>query len=149
MTDTRTVAPGRRVAFGQRLSAVRRARHLTQKALAKAVGTATRSILAYEKGDVYPRRHRLFRLANELDCGVGWLEGSVRDPGPPPLPQRYSRCNAEQLAAAAHKAAQRELLVCCREVRPASPLDAAGVCGLWAYHPGPCLVAKNVQKAAS
>ena len=138
MTDNRAVPVGRRVAFGERLVSIRHSRNLTQQNLADEVGASVRAILGYEKGSTYPRRRRLFKLAAALECSVGWLEGISSTPDPTPLPSRYKHYTAEQLAAAAYKAAQRENLACPRKINPTVPLDPVAQCRLYAYHPGPC-----------
>lgn len=64
--------------FGRRLRAARHKRHLTQHALAIAIGTTVSLISRYEAGTHVPHDDRLIALARALGVDPGWLRYGER-----------------------------------------------------------------------
>lgn len=122
-------------AIGRRLRRIRRHRGLTQHALSEKVPCAVSAISYYERGRYTPRRRRLFRLAEVLDCDIRWLDGFPDADSP--LPE-----SALELASAAHEQAKKERLPCKEhETRGKTSYR----CTLWAFHPPPCSYATEAS----
>ncbi len=59
--------------FGDRVAAAREAQGLTQKALAKKLGTALKTIEAWENDLVEPRANKLQMLSGILNVSLPWI----------------------------------------------------------------------------
>lgn len=60
--------------FGEKLLQLRKARHLSQKEVAKVIGVTSRSFTDYERGVRYPRtRNKYEALAKFFDVDVNYL----------------------------------------------------------------------------
>jgi transcriptional regulator with XRE-family HTH domain len=68
--------------FADRLVSARRARGLTQAALATRVGVHVMMVSAWERGLNQPRLHYLTGLAGSLEVTLDWLCGLSADGGP-------------------------------------------------------------------
>ena len=66
------------VGLGERLKALRRQKHLTQKQLAELVGTQNSMISFYEIGDRIPSPEILISLATTLHVSTDYLLGLER-----------------------------------------------------------------------
>ena len=66
------------VQFGDILAELRQDHKMTQKELAKALGVATSSISAYERGPRLPALDILVELANYFDVTVDYLTGQTK-----------------------------------------------------------------------
>lgn len=66
------------VQFGDILAELRQDHKMTQKELAKALGVATSSISAYERGTRLPALDILVELANYFDVTVDYLTGQTK-----------------------------------------------------------------------
>ncbi len=59
--------------FGDRVAAAREARQLTQKALARHLGVATKTVEGWENDISEPRANKLQMLAGVLNVSLPWL----------------------------------------------------------------------------
>src|SRR4051794_20322869 len=62
--------------IGDRIAEARRAKGLTQRALAELVGVGERAVQAWEQGETHPYR-RLPLLERALGCNRSWLLGGA------------------------------------------------------------------------
>ena len=71
--------------FGDRLAAAREVRGMTQKALARRIGVALKTLEGWENDMREPRANKLQMVAGLLDVSMSWLltgEGKGVDPDP-------------------------------------------------------------------
>lgn len=62
--------------FGEKIEKLRKGKGLSQEDLAKAIGTARRTIIGWESEGRYPRRQEMYeKLADALDCSASYLRG--------------------------------------------------------------------------
>lgn len=62
--------------FGEKIEKLRKEKGLSQEALAKAIGTARRTVIGWESEGRYPRRQEMYeKLAEVLDCSASYLRG--------------------------------------------------------------------------
>lgn len=61
--------------FGDRLKEARKAKKLTQKELAKILGTTESNVNNYEKNRAYPKAEAIIKICNELNVSADWLLG--------------------------------------------------------------------------
>lgn len=59
--------------FGDRVAAAREARNLTQKALARHLGVATKTVEGWENDVSEPRANKLQMLSGVLNVSIPWL----------------------------------------------------------------------------
>ncbi len=94
--------------FREKLIALRRRDHLTQTALARAVGVTRQSVYMWEKGTSYPEAEtllalrRLFGVSIDalLDDGLPLPDGKNKAASPTPAPAKPAARPAEQKAPA-------------------------------------------------
>lgn len=86
--------------FGDKLRMARKAKKLTQAALAKQAGLSLRTIIAYEKGETYPQKRSTYQvLAQLLDVPLDYLRNEESDPNlQQPLPKDAWETKVRQLA---------------------------------------------------
>lgn len=62
--------------FGEKIEKLRKEKGLSQENLAKAIGTARRTIIGWESEGRYPRRQEMYeKLADALGCSASYLRG--------------------------------------------------------------------------
>ncbi len=67
--------------FSEKVSEARNLRKLSQMKLAEMVGVSDRAIKSYEKGEKYPRRSTMYKLARALQVSTTYLsDDSCEDP---------------------------------------------------------------------
>lgn len=72
--------------FGDRVAAAREARQLTQKALARHLGVASKTVENWENDVSEPRANKLQMLSGVLNVSIPWLltgEGTAFEPEDP------------------------------------------------------------------
>lgn len=86
--------------FGDKLRMARKAKKLTQAALAEQAGLSLRTIIAYEKGETYPQKRSTYQvLAQLLDVPLDYLRNEESEPDlQQPLPKEAWEAKVQQLA---------------------------------------------------
>ena len=86
--------------FGDKLRMARKAKKLTQAALAEQAGLSLRTIIAYEKGETYPQKRSTYHvLAQLLDVPLDYLRNEESEPDlQQPLPKEAWEAQVQQLA---------------------------------------------------
>ena len=86
--------------FGDKLRMARKAKKLTQAALAEQAGLSLRTIIAYEKGETYPQKRSTYQvLAGLLDVPLDYLRNEESEPDlQQPLPKEAWEAKVQQLA---------------------------------------------------
>lgn len=86
--------------FGDKLRMARKAKKLTQAALAEQAGLSLRTIIAYEKGETYPQKRSTYQvLAQLLDVPLDYLRNEESDPDlQQPLPKEVWEAKFQQLS---------------------------------------------------
>ena len=86
--------------FGDKLRMARKAKKLTQAALAEQAGLSLRTIIAYEKGETYPQKRSTYQvLAQLLDVPLDYLRNEESEPDlQQPLPKEVWEAKVQQLA---------------------------------------------------
>lgn len=86
--------------FGDKLRMARKAKKLTQAALAEQAGLSLRTIIAYEKGETYPQKRSTYQvLAQLLDVPLDYLRNEESEPNlQQPLPKAAWEAKVQQLA---------------------------------------------------
>ncbi len=74
----------------ERLKSLRKAKSLSQNALAKVAGIEPRTYNRYELGDRVPRLEHLTTLADFYNTSIDYLVGRTDDPTPPVPPIQQS-----------------------------------------------------------
>ena len=86
--------------FSDKLRMARKAKKLTQAALAEQAGLSLRTIIAYEKGETYPQKRSTYQvLAGLLDVPLDYLRNEESEPDlQQPLPKEVWEAKVQQLA---------------------------------------------------
>ena len=86
--------------FGDKLRMARKAKKLTQAALAEQAGLSLRTIIAYEKGETYPQKRSTYQvLAQLLEVPLDYLRNEESEPNlQQPLPKEAWEAQVQQLA---------------------------------------------------
>ena len=86
--------------FSDKLRMARKAKKLTQAALAEQAGLSLRTIIAYEKGETYPQKRSTYQvLAQLLDVSLDYLRNEESEPDlQQPLPKEVWEAKVQQLA---------------------------------------------------
>ena len=85
--------------FSDKLRMARKAKKLTQAALAEQAGLSLRTIIAYEKGETYPQKRSTYQvLAQLLDVSLDYLRNEESEPDlQQPLPKEVWEAKVQQL----------------------------------------------------